>query len=130
MISCFHDMHVHTPLSACYHDKDVTIDAILKMYKNLGVKRIGFADHLWDETMPGSNDWYRPQDVSHIQQLKDMVPEDTHGIEVLFGCESEFWGKGKCGISKETAAELDFVLLPASHLFFHLTLNLFLYSFF
>ena len=111
-----HDMHVHSPLSACYHDKEITIQEILEAYARLGVERIGFEDHLWDNAMPGASPWYKPQDMEHIKQIREMIPEDTLGIEIMFGCESEFWGKGKCGISKEAAEKLDFVLLPASHL--------------
>ncbi len=111
-----HDMHVHTPLSACYHQKGVTVDQILKTASENGIETLGFADHFWAKERPDASEWYRPQDMKHISRIREMIPEDTYGIEVLFGCESEYWGDGKCGMSPEAAAQLDFVLLPCSHL--------------
>ena len=111
-----HDLHVHTSLSACCSDAESTPAKIIERAAENGLKLIGFADHMWDPTRPGASDWYRPQDLAHVQRTRELIPEDTRGVRVLVGCESEYCGDGKVGISPEAAAELDFVLLPMSHL--------------
>ena len=35
-----------------------------------------------------------------------MIPEDTYGVKVLIGCETEYCGDGKVGISQETVENL------------------------
>lgn len=113
-----HDIHVHTQLSSCCKDPDATPEKYLARAAQLGLHTIGFANHLWDNAMPGSSKWYAPQDFHHIMQIRDQIPADTHGVRVLVGCESEFCGAGKPGISRAVADQLDFVLLPMSH--FHM----------
>ena len=111
-----HDLHVHTSLSACCADGQSTPAKIIQRAADTGLRLIGFADHMWDRTRPGASDWYRPQDLDHVVRTRELIPEDTCGVRVLVGCESEYCGDGKVGISPEAAAELDFVLLPMSHL--------------
>jgi len=113
-----HDLHVHTVLSACCHDEQATPEAIVRRAAAAGLKTVGFADHLWDAAVDGASDWYRPQDLAHLLQIRRMLPADTRGVRVLVGCETEYLGGGVVGISPETAAELDFVLLPVTH--FHM----------
>jgi histidinol phosphatase-like PHP family hydrolase len=71
---------------------------------------------MWDRTMPGASAWYAPQDQAHVGRIREQLPADTHGVRVLCGCESEYGGAGKVGISREVASQLDFVLMPMSHL--------------
>lgn len=113
-----HDIHVHTILSSCSHDPLATPEEYLRRAAELGLKTVGFADHLWDSAVSGASPWYAPQDMSHLLKIKAMLPDDTQGIRVLIGCESEYCGNGKVGISREAAEQLDFVLLPMSH--FHM----------
>lgn len=110
------DNHVHTILSSCAKS-----DAIPKDYLDLCVKNgitvIGFTDHLWDKNITGASDWYKPQDMDHINKIRDMIPSETHGIKILFGCETEYTG-GNIGITKKSARLLDYVLIPPNH--FHM----------
>ena len=113
-----HDLHVHTSLSACAKDPEATASNYIERAAQLGLETIGFADHFWDRSISGASEWYKPQDLEHILQIKEMLPSDTHGVRVLIGCESEYCGEGKVGVTREAAKQLDFVLLPASH--FHM----------
>ncbi len=110
-----HDIHIHTTLSSCCADEQATPENIIARAAEEGLKTIGFADHMWDSRMPGASDWYMPQDLEHILKIRDMIPKDTKGVKVLVGCETEYCGNGKVGISREAAEQLDFVLIPASH---------------
>lgn len=113
-----HDVHIHTTLSACCSDPKATPPNIVARAAEVGLKTIGFADHLWDAASPGSSDWYRPQDLPHVLRTRALLPRDSRGVRVLVGCESEYCGDGKVGISRQGASQLDFVLLPISH--FHM----------
>jgi histidinol phosphatase-like PHP family hydrolase len=113
-----HDIHVHTVLSSCSHDPQATPREYIRRAAELGLKTIGFADHLWHSAIPGASKWYAPQDMSHLLQIRAMLPDEPQGVRVLIGCESEYCGNGKVGISREAAEQLDFVLLPMSH--FHM----------
>lgn len=110
-----HDMHVHTHISSCSNDPEATPENYIKRAKELGLEVIGFSDHFWDSKVDGASKWYSTQDFEHIMQIKDMMPEDTQGVKILIGCETEYCGDGKIGISPETAEKLDFVLVPISH---------------
>jgi len=113
-----HDLHVHTHLSACSHDPNATGKKILERAAQVGLKTIGFADHMWDRKRPGGSSWYMEQDVDHISRIREEVLGHGTGVRVLFGCETEYCGEGRVGISRETAELLDFVLIPMSH--FHM----------
>ncbi|HHT28139.1 MAG TPA: PHP domain-containing protein [Firmicutes bacterium] len=115
MLFVNHDIHVHTMLSACVEDAAAIPTNYIQQAATLGLKTIGFADHVWDRNMPGASPWYQPQDMEHILSIRDQLPNDTLGIKVLIGCESEYWGDGRIGISRAAAEQLDFVLLPMSH---------------
>lgn len=110
-----HDLHVHTALSACCKDPENVPGKIIARAAEVGLKTIGFSDHMWDSAIPGASDWYRPQDFAHLSQIRRQLPRESHGVRVLIGCESEYLGGGKAGISPEVAQQLDFVLLPISH---------------
>lgn len=111
------DLHVHSFLSSCAKTDAVPAD-YLELCKTNGITTIGFADHMWDNKVAGASPWYKPQDMQHISQIREMIPSDIGGIRVLFGCETEYIGGGVIGITKESARELDFVLIPPNH--FHM----------
>lgn len=113
-----HDLHIHTNLSACSKDPQATAANYIARAAELGLSTIGFADHLWDSNMPGASQWYQPQNLLHTAQIRERLPDNTGGVRVLIGCESEYCGDGKVGISPAVAEQLDFVLLPMSH--FHM----------
>jgi len=112
-----HDVHVHTNLSSCSHDPEQTPANILQKAADLGLRTVGFADHLWVSDLPGASNWYRPQDEKHVLQIRSQLPAGQHSVRVLIGCESEFTGTA-CGIDAARAAYFDFVLLPCTH--FHM----------
>ncbi len=109
-----HDMHVHTFLSSCSKDEEATGDKIVQRAEEVGLEVIGFADHMWCSKIPGAAGSYIKQNYEHMSKIRELIPEDTK-VKVLIGCETEYCGNGKLGISKETAAKLDFVLIPFSH---------------
>lgn len=111
-----HDLHVHTFLSTCCSDPQATPEKILARAAEVGLRTVGFADHMWDRRVPGASEWYRPQSYEHIRRIREHLPADTRGVRVLVGCETEYCGRGKVGISPEVAEQLDFVLVPMSHL--------------
>jgi histidinol phosphatase-like PHP family hydrolase len=110
-----HDVHVHTKLSACCSDPTATPANAIARAADAGLKTLGFANHLWDRAVPGAGEWYAPQDLEHILSIRKEIPADTRGVRVLVGCETEYCGGGKVGISREAAAQLDYVLIPFSH---------------
>lgn len=88
---------------------------IIPRAAEVGLKTIGFSDHLWDARVPCDSEWHRPQDFAHISRVREMMPPDTRGVRVLFGCETEYLGNGRVAVSEEVAEQLDFVLVPISH---------------
>ncbi len=117
MLEIDHDLHVHTYLSACCSDPDNQRPAkILARAEELGLKTIGFADHLWVNPDLEPSNWYRPQDESQIARLRADLAAVSTSTRVLVGCESETIAPGKFGITREMAEQLDFVLLPCNHL--------------
>ena len=109
------DLHVHTYLSACARNDAHAIDYV-RMAEELGLTTIAFTDHLWDSAIPGASDWYKPQDMAHIEQLRAELAElPPSGVRVLFGAETECAADGTVAISEEAAARLDVLLVPNSH---------------
>jgi len=115
-----HDLHLHTYLSACCSAKDRHRPAaILALAEEMGVETIGFSDHIWMNPHVQPSEWYRPQDASHIQKLREDLQEVDSTMRVLVGCEADTVSPGKFSITPEFASELDHVLLACSH--FHMT---------
>ena len=111
-----HDVHMHTFLSRCSDDPNFLPPAIIERSKANGIRVLGFTDHMWDKTMPGGdNAVYRNQDYDHVVKIHDMMPDRIDGIRILFGCETEYYGKGRIGISKEVASLFNYVLVPTNH---------------
>lgn len=111
-----HDGHMHTFLSKCSSDENHIPLNILKKASKMGIKILAFTDHIWERGMKGTTDpWKTEQDFDHIMQIKKMIPEDTYGVKVLIGCETDYLGDGNIGISKEIASKFDFVLAPTNH---------------
>lgn len=110
-----HDLHIHTFLSTCCPDERCVPANIIPRAAEAGLRTIGFADHMWDSRVPCDSDWHRPQTFEHVSRVREQMPDDTNGVRVLFGCETEYLGEGRVAIAPETAAKLDFVLVPISH---------------
>lgn len=110
------DLHIHSYLSACSHEKETrTPAAIVSLAEEMGLRMIGFADHLWTNPHVAPSDWYRPQDESQISKLRSELQGISSDVRVLVGCEVETIAPGKFGITREFAEQLDFVLLACSH---------------
>lgn len=112
------DMHIHTHLSLCSNDPAQTPATIIDKAVALGVTTLCITDHFWDEGVPGASDWYRLQNRAHLEEVRAEIPQDTRGVRVLVGCETEYTGGRNVGISRATAEELDFIVLPFDH--FHM----------
>ncbi len=110
------DLHVHTNLSLCA-SKTAFAEDYLKAAADNGVETIGFSDHYWDENVSHPNliGFYREQNTEHVLKLKNELEKiDHHGVNVLFGCETEFAGH-TLGISEECAKLFDYIVVPHSH---------------
>lgn len=110
------DLHVHTFLSPCAVRTAFPQDYITYA-KEKGLRTIGFADHFWDNAIEGASGFYANQSYETLSKIKEHIPKDTNGVNVLFGCEVEYV-KGKIAITPEVAKKFDFVHVTASH--FHM----------
>ena len=111
-----YDIHIHTELSDCA-ERDATVENYIAAAKRDGVTALGFSDHLWDDTVTEPTNWYRPQNVAHVTQLKNTLPEsrEIDGIKLFFGCETEFIGNGTLCLSEKHMDLFDYILVPHSH---------------
>ena len=109
------DLHLHTYLSKCAKNGGHARDYVAQAQSE-GLSVIAFTDHMWDSAVPGASDWYKPQDMAHIGQLRAELAELPAGpVRVLFGCETECDKNGVVGITQEAASRLDILLVPNSH---------------
>lgn len=112
-----HDVHTHSLYSLCCYDPQATVTRYLERAAELGHKTFGISNHLWDEKMPGSSDWYRKQMINYGLEARHAVPADTCGMKVLIGAESEYAHyKNALGMSAETAKRFDYMLIPHTHM--------------
>lgn len=117
MFTVDHDYHIHTHLSSCSGDPRQTVENITAIARQNGLHTVCITDHLWDDAVPGASDWYKPQNIAHIQQ---SLPFPKHeNLRVLFGCETEYLGGTKLGLSPEHFDLFDFIIIPLNH--FHMT---------
>lgn len=110
------DLHVHTKLSLCANRNAEAADYIKAAAEN-NIETIGFSDHYWDETVfhPNLIGFYQQQNTEHVLQLKHELETIDHcGVNVLFGCETEFAGH-TLGISEEKTKLFDYIIVPHSH---------------
>lgn len=109
-----HDLHIHTHLSLCSQVKEQTMENILKNAEEHNYSTICFTDHFWDEAVPGApNDFYEIQNYPFITQELPLPKSDS--VRVLFGCETEYCGGDKVGVSKEKWDKFDFIIIPPNH---------------
>ena len=111
-----HDFHIHTSLSLCAKET-ATLQHYIKKAKELGLKKIGIADHMWDATVPGARSWYQKQGFDHISKIREELASiDTEGVQVYLGCETEYYApEHRIALNEAVAEQLDFVLAPNSH---------------
>lgn len=117
-----HDLHCHSTLSACCGDKKQTIRAIYERAVRQGLETQCVTDHLWDRKAPGPSRWYASQDINHVKQgkaeLEAIWAQQGDGPRMVFGCETEYCGGQKLGLTRENFDEFDFVIIPPNH--FHM----------
>lgn len=122
-----HDFHIHTGLSLCASE-DVTAQQYLDNARKLGLKKIGFANHMWDETIkPPLNRSYKIQTIPYNLEIMDeLAPLDKSGLEVFVGAEAEFHPEYGVALTEENAEKFDFIIVPNSHT--HMTMDKSLYE--
>lgn len=111
------DLHIHTFRSLCAKP-DATVAAYFAIAREMGVTTLGFADHLWDEAVPGACDWYGKQNTVHQRAgiWEEILSADPTGLTVLSGAEGEYDNtEHSAAITPGTARRLDHLLLPNSH---------------
>lgn len=109
-----HDYHIHSMLSSCSNDPEQNNERILEYAKQNGFKKICLTDHFWDENAEGGSAWYRAQNYAHIS--KALPLPQAEGIDFLHGCETDLNKHFQLGISKQRFDNLDFVIIPTTHL--------------
>ena len=113
-----HDVHIHNYLSSCSGDNGATPESYIELCHKNGLKLMGFANHTWDETVPfpAPSGFYKKQSMAYQMQIKSQVPKEYEGMKVLVGVETEYCGMyDVLGLGKEAAMQLDFVLIPHTH---------------
>ncbi len=114
-----HDLHCHTYLSSCCADPAMTPEMIYQRAKRQGLTVQCITDHLWDADVPGSSDWYKPQDIAHVEKNKAALASlPKEGPRMCFGCETEYCGGGKLGLAPEHFDRFDWIVIPPNH--FHM----------
>ncbi len=111
-----HDYHIHTNLSLCAA-KTVTAEHYINKAVELGLTKIGFANHLWDENIkPVLNDFYLPQTVTYNLALKEELKTLDHkGLDIYFGAEAEFQPEFGIALTEENAEKFDYIIVSNSH---------------
>lgn len=111
-----HDIHTHTLYSLCCYDPEATVQAYVRRAAELGHTVFGISNHLWDEKVPGANDWYQKQMINYGLAARDSVPADTCGMRVMIGAETEYYAMtDTLGMLADTAQRFDYILVPHSH---------------
>ena len=112
-----HDFHIHTHLSVCAKDS-ATVEHYADVARKLGLNKLGFADHFWDETCGEPwNNFYKRQGLEHVKELKaELAATDFGGAMIYFGCETEYNPITKsAAITPAVAEQFDFIIVPNSH---------------
>lgn len=123
-----HDFHIHTGLSLCA-ERTATASGYLETSKALGLKKIGFSDHFWDDPIDSQTDrhllpyfpdaFYGPgkQNFEHVASIRPELDSlRGNGIEIFFGCEAEYDPfHHSIAVAPEHAEQFDFIIVPNSH---------------
>jgi len=107
------DFHCHSSISSCSHDETMTPQVILDFAEKHDYRAVCLTDHLWDSAVPGSSDWYAPQDIEHVRQA---LPLPKGKVPFLFGCETELPANGIPALTKAHFDLFDFVIIPPNHM--------------
>ena len=109
-----HDLHIHSELSLCSGDPAQNPAAILAYGEENGFKTLCLTDHMWDPAVPGASGWYAAQPYERTRKALPLPQSDK--VKFLFGCETDMDRHCVIGVSKPVAAELDFIIVPTTHM--------------
>jgi len=113
-----HDFHVHTAYSPCARDKSqATPLGMIKEAERLSIKTIGLSDH-FAQFPPYPLPKWENSGKEMVESLRQDIQRISTPIQILIGVESDLLEEGKLSITKAYAANLDYVIISASH--FHL----------
>ena len=107
------DIHCHSGLSACSADPAMTPQAILSFAEEHDYRMVCLTDHLWDAAIPGSSEWYAPQDIEHVMR---SLPLPQGKVPFFFGCETELPANGIPALARDHFDLFDFVVIPPNHM--------------
>lgn len=111
------DLHIHTHLSLCAKP-EATVDYYMDNARAMGLRVLGFTDHMWDSAIPGANGFYSPQSFEYISQIREELERaDKTGIDrIYFGAECEYDPRRHgVALTPAVAEQLDLILVPNSH---------------
>ena len=114
---CDNDLHIHTYISPCSCDREMTPENILGYAVKNGSTDICITDHFWDEKVPGATPYLFEENIAFLKSALPLPVKD--GVRFMFGCETELHRSGTLAIARETFDEFDFVVIPINH--FHLS---------
>lgn len=116
MLEIKHDFHIHTNLSLCA-GKSATLENYISAAKEIGLYKLGFANHFWDDKIEGASDWYKKQNFSHVLKLKSEINVvNDPNMQLYFGCEVEYdYKRRNIAITEAVAEQFDFIIVPNSH---------------
>ena len=111
-----HDFHIHTSRSLCANES-ATVEHYVENAAVLGLKKLGFADHFWDENVPNTGKFYKIEHYDHVATIKDELEKfKGQGVELYFGCECEYdYNSRGIAVTEEVAEKFDFIIVPNSH---------------
>lgn len=122
------DTHVHTYYSPCGRKVDeenhplATPQQYLDRAEALDLQTIIFTDHFYEwPADPAAPQFYKGSGKAIIHNLRREleVLETPSQCQIYVGCETETPSVDRVGIDPQTAASLDFVLVPTTH--YHLS---------
>lgn len=108
------DLHCHSTLSSCCADPQMTPETILEHAQRAGFSALCLTDHLWDRAVPGSSNWYAPQDVDHVRSALPLPQGET--LAFRFGCETELPMNCIPALARDNYDLFDFVVIPVNHM--------------
>ncbi|MBQ7474911.1 MAG: hypothetical protein IJS78_03210 [Clostridia bacterium] len=111
-----HDLHIHSGLSLCSGDPEQNPSGIFRYGLENGFHTLCLTDHMWDPAVPGASDFgfYESQPYERTRSVLPLPQSDT--LRFLFGCETDMDRGCVIGVSPAVAAELDFIIVPTTHL--------------
>ena len=108
-----HDYHIHTHLSSCCYDKEMTVENVSKVALQHGYKQAIITNHVWDSIIGNAPEWYLWQNYEHIKQEEKEIRLSNN---LLFGAEAEFSYEKILTMDKSRFDELEFLIVPLNHL--------------